>query len=179
MSEEVIQIAKPVKIETVAQITALLEKSSAVILTDYRGLTMAEVTELRKKLREHGGEVHVVKNTLFRRAAKGTAAEGLEPFTKGPSAATFGSGDPAALAKVLTDFAKDHKQVALKGGLVDGHIYDAAQVKALAKLPTRDVLLAQVMSAINGPATGVAGAMQSVMRKLMGTITAVAEKNAA
>lgn len=174
-----IEIAKAGKVQVVSKVSELLENSNMSILAEYNGLTVAEMTELRRKLREADSELHVVKNTLFHRAAEGKDAAILDPYLEGPLVSIFAKGDIAASAKVLINFAKEHKQLKIKIGEAEGVIYEPDKIVTLSKLPSREVLYAKLMASVNGPTTGVMGVTQSVIRKLMGTIQAVAEKNAA
>jgi large subunit ribosomal protein L10 len=153
------------KAQVVAEIKEKLQSSSGVVLADYRGLTVSQVTQLRAQLRQAGVEYHVLKNTMVRRAAQEVGIEGLDPYLEGPTAVAF-SADPVAPAKVLADFAKSAKTFAIKGGVVEGKVIDMAGVKALADLPSREVLLAQVLRGMQAPLTGMANVLQGPIRKM-------------
>jgi large subunit ribosomal protein L10 len=160
----------------VAEIGALLEKSAGAILTDYRGLTVSEITELRKRLREQGAEYHVVKNTLFRRALNN--GEGLNPFLEGPTAVAFALEDPVGPAKVLVDFIREKRKVAVKAGYIDGRVYTADQMTALSKLPSKQVLLGQAVGAIQSPMSGLVFTLQGVISKFVYTLQSIADQKA-
>jgi large subunit ribosomal protein L10 len=135
-------MARPDKVAEVAALAEQFRSSSAVVLTEYRGLTMAELSQLRRAL---GRDVSytVVKNTLARRAASDAGADALLDSLSGPSAIAFVSGDPVEAAKGLRDFGKAHPALVLRGGLLDGRYLDAAEVTKLADLESREVLLAK------------------------------------
>lgn len=153
------------KAQVVAEIKEKLQSSSGVVLADYRGLTVSQVTQLRAQLRQAGVEYHVLKNTMVRRAAHEVGIEGLDPYLEGPTAVAF-SADPVAPAKVLADFAKTVKTFAIKGGIVEGKVVDMAGIKTLADLPSREVLLAQVLRGMQAPLTGMANVLQGPIRKM-------------
>ncbi len=165
------------KVENVAELRELVGQTQAAILTDYRGLSVAELTELRKKLRDSDTEFRVVKNTLFRRAAAGLLpVDQLDEHLSGPTAIGFAKGDPVGAAKVLVDFARDHKAMSLKAGVLGGRVYDAAQVEALSKTPPRDVLIAQMLGSLNGPISGFVGTLGGIISNFVFTLQAVADK---
>lgn len=151
----------------VSEIKEKFQQSSGVVLADYRGLTVAQVTQLRARLRKAGVEYRVLKNTLVRRAADEIGVEGLESFLKGPTALAF-SEDPVAPAKILLDFAKENKlkSFQIKAGVLEGRVIGAEGVKALADLPSREVLLAMVLRGMQAPLTGMANVLQGPIRKM-------------
>jgi large subunit ribosomal protein L10 len=157
-------MARPEKVAVVEEIAEKLSKSQLAILTDYRGLNVKDITELRKKLREAGVEYKVVKNTLTTLAARKLELTDLEPHLVGPTAVAFGYDDPVAPAKILSDFAQEHKELELKVGVLEGKVIDAEALNDLAKLPNREVLLAMLLGAMQGPIGGFA-------RVLAGPIT--------
>lgn len=167
------------KKQVVDDIKDKLEKSQGAVLTDYRGLNVAEVTELRTKLREAGIEFKVLKNTLTRIAAHQIGLEDLDPYLEGPTAIAFGVDDPVAPAKILSDFAKTHKALDIKAGILENKVIDFEGVKALADLPPREVLLARVLGGMQGPMYGFAGSLQGVLRKFVYALDAVREKKSA
>ena len=132
----------------VAEIKEKMVAAKSIVLIDYRGLTVAEVTELRSQCRKAGVEYAVLKNTMVNLAAKEAGIEGLEGFLKGPTAVAFGMEDAVAPAKVLTEFIKKTKKTEVKCGLLDGQILDAAGVEALAAIPSREVLIAKIMGSM-------------------------------
>jgi len=163
---------KELKQQIVSEIKAKFENSSSVVLTDYRGLNVAQVTELRKKMREAGVEYRVLKNTMIRFAAHELGLEGLDPYLEGPTAVAF-SADPVAPAKIIYDFAKDNKQLEIKVGVLDGKVIDVAQVKALAELPSREELLAKVLGGMQAPLYGLASVLSGTLRSFVYALDAV------
>lgn len=149
----------------VQEIKSKLEKAQAVILADYQGLNVEEDTELRKKLREAGVEYKVYKNTLTILALKEIGIEGLDEFLKGPVSMAISYDDPTAPARVLNDFAKDHKKLELKAGLVQGEVYDLDKVKKLAAIPSREVLLAKLLGSFKAPLSNLAYLLNAVKEK--------------
>ncbi|MFZ5942519.1 MAG: 50S ribosomal protein L10 [Bacillota bacterium] len=154
------------KKQLVAEMTERFNGAKSVIITDYRGLNVAEVTELRSKLREAGVDYRVVKNTLLKIAANNAGISGTEEYFQGPTAVAFGLEDAVSPAQVLSKFAKDHKNLEIKGGILEGKMIGVNQVKALADLPSREVLLGQVASAFQAPIVGLVNVLQGPIRKL-------------
>lgn len=136
------------------EVRATLERSNIAIVTHYRGLSVGEMTELRRKFREAGAEFRVVKNTLARRAAQGTEFEALEPLLTGPSGLATGP-DPVVPAKVLADFAKTHPKLQMVGGVMGGRTVTPEAIQSLAKLPSREVLLGQLVGVMGAPMRGL------------------------
>ena len=134
---------KPEKVERVAELKARIEGSDALLLTEYRGLTVSEITELRRSLDEGGASFAVVKNTLMRRAASAAGMSELEDLLSGPSAITFVDGDPVAAAKSVVKATKQFPALVLKGAYMDGKLLSADDAKALAELESREVMLSQ------------------------------------
>ncbi|AFM39546.1 ribosomal protein L10 [Desulfosporosinus acidiphilus SJ4] len=155
------------KSQVVAEIKEKFQQSTGVVLADYRGLTVAEVTKLRTQLRQAGVEYKVLKNTLVRRAAQEVGVEGLETYLEGPTALAF-SKDPVAPAKILMDFAKANKlkNFAIKAGVLEGKVIGPEGVKELADLPSREVLLAMVLRGMQAPLAGMANVLQGPIRKM-------------
>ena len=155
------------KSQVVAEIKEKFQQSAGVVLADYRGLTVAEVTQLRNQLRQAGVEYKVLKNTLVRRAAQEVGVEGLEAYLEGPTALAF-SADPVAPAKVLSDFVKTNKlkTFQIKAGVVEGRVVGPERVKDLAELPSREVLLAMVLRGMQAPLAGMANVLQGPIRKM-------------
>ncbi|MDI6880500.1 MAG: 50S ribosomal protein L10 [Desulfitobacteriaceae bacterium] len=152
------------KAKLVAEIREKFDKATGVVLADYRGLTVAQVTRLRADLRQADVEYRVLKNTLVRRAANEVGVKGLDPYLEGPTALAF-SADPVAPAKVLSDFAKTNKNFKIKAGILEGRVIGPDGVKALADLPPREVLLAQVLRGMQAPLSGMANVLQGPIRK--------------
>lgn len=154
----------------VAEIREKMEKAQGLILSEYQGLTVEQDTELRKKLREAGVEYRVYKNTLVTLAAKELGIEGLEKHLQGPVSIAFGYEDPTAPARVLADFAKSNKKLELKAGYVQGVVYDTAQVKELAAIPPRDVLIAKLLGSFKAPLSNLAYLLNAIAEKKQGEV---------
>lgn len=137
----------------VEELSALWAGSSCGIIVHYRGLTVAQLTDLRRKLREAGGNIRVVKNTLARRAVQAIGFKSAESLLKGPSAVAAGK-DPVAVAKVITEFVKKNDKMVLIGGVLDGKKITPAEINALASLPSREVLLAKMVGSLQSPISG-------------------------
>lgn len=152
------------------------DKSVGVIFTEYRGLSVPQLQDLRKSLKEKGGEIQVVKNTLFARAI-GDAAESLPvEYTSGPTAIAFLYENEAECAKVLADYSTANKNLVIKGGLIDGKVFNDKDVDALSKLPPREVLIAQVIGTIAAPLSMLVGTVEALYATPIRTIGAVADK---
>jgi large subunit ribosomal protein L10 len=164
ISEKVIphREPKPEKVQQVDMLTDLLGRSAGLVVTDYRGLTVAEKADLTRRLREAGAEYHVVKNTLFRRAY-GDHGEDPAAMLEGPTAIAFALEDPVGPAKVVTDFIREKRKGVVKGGIIDGRLFDPAGVEQLSKLPTKAVIMAQVAGALQSPLTSMAFCLQGVL----------------
>jgi large subunit ribosomal protein L10 len=162
----------------VSEIQKRFESSKTVILADYRGLNVEEVTELRKKMREAGIEYKVLKNTMTSRAAKAANIEGLDEYLSGPTALAFSYQDYAAPAKILSDFAKDHKKLELKAGVLDGKVIDFESVKSLANLPSREVLLGKLAGLFQAPARGLVTVLSGPLRNFAYAVEAVRQQKA-
>jgi len=153
------------KQQVVEEVTAKLRGSACTIVTDYRGLNVAQVTELRKKLREAGVEFQVLKNTLVRRATAQAELTELDSALSGPTAIAFSKDDVVAAAKILTQFAKENEALEVKAGVVEGRVVDVAQIKALADLPSREGLLSMLLSVLQAPIRNFALAVKAVAEK--------------
>lgn len=162
----------------VADMAERLGRAEAIILTDFTGLKVEQMTELRAKIRESNQEYLVIKNTLFKLAAAGKDADQLSEFMVGPNGVGISYGEPVDLAKVLVDFAKDNKALDIKNGILDGDLIDAESVKALAKLPDRDTLLAILLGAMNGVSRNLVGVLAATMRDLCGVLKAIEDQKA-
>jgi large subunit ribosomal protein L10 len=153
------------KEKAIAEFTELLRGSTAVIVTQNKGLNSEQVTQLRKASREAGVTLKVVKNTLAIRAAKAAGINGLDPFLTGPTAIAFTKGDFLAPAKVLTKFAKDNDKLVVMGGVMEGKAVDPAEVQTFASLPSKEELVAMLLRTINGPASGLARVINAIVEK--------------
>jgi large subunit ribosomal protein L10 len=169
------------KVETVAEMQTVLDRASGVILTNYRGLTVGEITTLRRALRSTGGEFHVVKNTLFRRALGSDAPDALISLLNGPTAVAIALDDPVATSKTLLTFLRDLKkpEVAVKGGYVSGRVFSPDDVVALSKAPSKQVLQGQVLGTIQAPLTNFVGTLQGVLSEFTRTMQALADQRQA
>jgi large subunit ribosomal protein L10 len=177
MAQDYVIEPAAVKVEIVADLRELLGETKAAIFADYRGLSVAQLTDLRKRLRGANAEFRIVKNTLFRRAADGfMPVDELEPHLTGPTAISFSKGDPIAATKIMVEFVKDHKAISLKAGVVDGRVYGPDQLEALSKIPPREVLIAQMLGAMNAPVSGLVGTLNGILSNFVFTLQAVADK---
>lgn len=167
------------KEQAVADIQQKLAQAQVVILTDYRGLNVSEATKLRSKLREAGVEYKVLKNTLIRIAAHNMGQEGLDTYLEGPTAVAFDYNDPVAPAKILADFMKETKKLEIKAGLLQGKVIDNNAVKALAELPSREVLIAKALGSMQAPLYGLANVLQGNIRNLAYALEAVRQQKEA
>lgn len=152
------------KVQTVQEIAGKFRESKSAVLTDYRGLTVKQVTELRKLCREAGVDLKVYKNTLARRATAEVGVTGLDEYLTGPTAVAF-ANDEVTAAKILNDFAKKNDKLEIKAGVVDGTVMNEAQIKVLANLPSREGLLSMLLSVLQAPMRGFALAVKAVAEK--------------
>jgi len=150
------------KQQLVQAIADRISRSKSLIITDYRGLNVAEATELRKQLRDAGIEFQVLKNTLSRRAAEQVELAGLNEYLVGPTAIAFSYDDVVAPAKILNDYARKHKALELKGGVVEGRVVSSKDVESLANLPSREGLLSMLLSVMQAPMRNFAYAVQQI-----------------
>lgn len=153
-----------------------LEKNGDFILADYRGLTAKEITELRKKVREGGFKFTVVKNTLMRLIMGKLKVKGMDEYLNDPTALVNGGGELATGAKILVDYSREHKAIKVKAGMLGGSVLDGAQVRELAALPSREVLIGMVAGAFNAPIGGFATALNSIIRGVATVLDAVCKK---
>ena len=173
-------MARPEKEKTVQELTEKFKKAKAVYLTDFTGLDVIRTTELRKKLREQSVEYLVVKNTLAQLAAKNAGYDMLLDYLTGPTGMAFGVTDPIIPAKVLMDFIKDDTiKLSVKVGVVEGKMVTPKEVKQLALLPTRDVLLSQILAGFQAPIAGFVGVLGGILQKFVGTVDAIAKQREA
>jgi large subunit ribosomal protein L10 len=170
------EMAQPEKEAIVAELKEKLSRAEAMILTDYRGLTVAEITELRRRLREAGIEYRVAKNTLTRLAVSEKVDTALDPYLVGPTALAFAYEDPVAPAKILVEFAKGKKALKIKGAILADKVIDAAGVQALAQLPPYEVLVAQLLGQLQGPMRGLATVLSGPQRGLAIALDAIREQ---
>lgn len=169
-------VARPEKVQGVEALRGQLGSSAAAILTDFRGLNVGEIAQLRGKLREAGVEYKVVKNTLLQRAAQSLGVTGLEPFLQGPTAVAFSRTDPVGPARILLEYIRQMRKLEVKGGLVEGRIMTASQIKSLADLPSRPQLLALALGSMRAPLVGLAGALTGLQRNLVYALDQIRKK---
>jgi large subunit ribosomal protein L10 len=167
------------KEQTVSEIKDRFARANAVILVDYRGLSVKELQGLRVKLRESGSELRVYKNTLTEIAMRELAMPDLGSLLEGPSAFTFCYGDPVAPAKALVAYQKDHHALELKGGLIEHSVTDAAGVKALASLPSREELLAKLLGTMINPVGGFVRVLAGPAGAFARVLQSIADQKAA
>ena len=167
---------KAEKIERVGELKERIEGSDALLLTDYRGLTVSDITELRRSLAEGGTRFSVVKNTLMQRAAVDASIDAIESMLDGPTAVAFVAGDPVAAAKKVVDAAKRFPTLILKGGYMDGRVLSADEAKALADLEPREVMLSKVAGLLKSEMSRAAAAFVSAQSKFLSLLEAYKEK---
>jgi large subunit ribosomal protein L10 len=166
---------RPEKVAVVDEVRSRLDAASASVVTEYRGLTVAELADLRRSLTAAGGDYKIYKNTLVRLAIAGGGHQVLDDLLVGPTAIAFVHGDVSAVAKALRDFSRTNPHLVVKGGLLDGNALTAAELGTLADLPSREVLLARVAGAIAAPLRQLAGLMEALPRNLAYGLSALAD----
>lgn len=164
---------KAFKQEKIEDIRKTAQKAKVAIVSDYRGLTVEEITDLRRKLQAEKGDYVVLKNTLAKIAFKDTVLEGVEEYLKGPTAIAFGFEDQVSPAKVLTKFIKDKKKTEIRGGILDGKLLNPDEVKDLSNLPSKEELYAKILGSLNSPASGIVYSINAVMSSLVRAIDEV------
>lgn len=166
------------KEQIVQEIKEKLETSPSVVLADYRGLNVGQVTTMRAELRNEGIEFKVLKNSLISLAAQEIGIEGLEVYLEGPTAVAFAKEDPVAPAKILMKYTRQFKALELKGGVVEGKTADLEAIKALAELPSREELLAQVLRGMQAPLSGFASVLSGTLRNFVYVLEEVRKQKA-
>ena len=156
-----VELKKPI----VEEISANIKDAQSVVLVDYRGLTVEQDTNLRKQLREAGVVYKVYKNTMMNFAFKGTSCEELAPYLEGPSAVAISATDATAPARILCKFAKEADKLEVKGGMVEGLVYDAKGIEQIAKIPSREELLSKLLGSIQSPIANFARVMNQLAEK--------------
>lgn len=169
-------MARPEKVQAVEQITERFSNAEGVILTEYRGLTVGEMAELRAALREADADYKVLKNTLARIAVREVGHEDLVGMLEGPTAIAFANRDPAAVAKALDEAAKKFPVLVIKGGLLAGKVITAEQAQELAKLEPREVQLAKIAMMMNSPVQQLANVISALLRDLGSMLAQVADQ---
>lgn len=167
------------KQQYVAELKESLASACVGVIVSYKGITVAEDTKLRKDLREAGDTYRVVKNTLLSRALKDAGIEGLDHVLEGTTAIAYSSDNYVSGAKILSAFAEKNKTFEIKAGFVDGAAVDAAAVKELAELPSKEILVAKALGGLNAPITGFVTVLNGTLKGLVVALNAIAEKQAA
>lgn len=171
-SEKVLNSKK----QQVEELTATLKESNVGVLVNYSGINVEQDTKLRKQLREANCSYKVVKNTLLSRAFKEAGIDGLEDALNGTTALAVAKDDYTSAPKILSECAKDVESFTVKGGFIDGDVVDSNQIEALAKLPSKEVLIAQALGGLNGPIQGFANVLSGTLRGLVIALNAIAEQ---
>jgi large subunit ribosomal protein L10 len=166
------------KVRAVEEFAGVLKDAQGVVLSDFTGLTVSAAMELRRKCRDSGVHYQVVKNTLAKRALEGMGMQALEPLLEGPNAWAVHPTDQVAAAKVIAEFAKTHEALKIRGGFMEGRLLQIEDIQDLAQLPGREVLLSQVLSAMQSPMSGFAGALTALLRGFATALDAHAKKRA-
>jgi large subunit ribosomal protein L10 len=167
------------KKEQVKRLAQELAKSEISILVDYKGLDVLKMTDLRSRLRKEGVQIEVVKNTLLSRASEGTDAALMKKFYKGPNAIILSTDDPVAPAKVLVDFAKDNDKLEIKAGALSGKLLSLEEIKQLAKMPSREELLGQLVRTLNAVPTSFVTVISGVPRAFVNVLNAIKDQKEA
>jgi len=165
------------KVQTVTELTEVLSRSKVVIGTEYRGLRVSEITALRRQLREGGIEMHVIKNTLFRRAAQAAGMPEMSPLAEGPTALVIGFDDPIAPVKTLVEYQRTARNAFVaRSAYLDGVIYAGSRLVELATLPPRDTLIAEFAGALQSPIANFVGLLQATVQEFSGLLSARVEQ---
>jgi large subunit ribosomal protein L10 len=160
----------------VENLNSRLSEVEIALIVDYKGLKVEEITQLRNELRKEGSQLQVVKNTLLSMASEGTSVSVIKEYLKGPNAIVTSTVDPVAPAKVLVKFAQDNKKLEIKFGAMNGKILDVEDIKALAKMPPKEVMLAQLLSTMNAVPTSMVRVLSGVPRAFMNVLNAYGEQ---
>ena len=166
----------PQKVAQVEQIREKMADASSAILFDFRGLTVMQMTDLRRKTREAGVDLSVVKNNLLHRAIEGTSFEVMQEHLDGPVSMAISRGDPAVPAKVLNDFVKEVRAGKISGGVVEGEFLDEDKIKVLAELPPREAILGQLVGVMDAQVASLPRVLNAVLTKLLYAIQAIAKQ---
>jgi large subunit ribosomal protein L10 len=164
------------KKKTVDALTKEAKESTGLVVTAFKGLKTTEINEFRQKLRSVRGSYKVVKNSLTRIALKNAGMDALADALKGPSAIVIEKGDPVATIKVVFDFAKSHENIKIQAGILDGRVLNGQELKAISTLPSREVLIAQLLGTLQAPMVNLVSVLQAPMRELVSVLDQVAKK---
>jgi len=166
----------PQKERVVEEITEQLKQAKGIYLTDFTGLDVEQITQLRSNFRGAGVEYRVVKNSLTRLSANKAGMDNIVDYLTGPTALAFGIDDSVAPARIIAEFAKQHNKPQIKIGLVEGELVDSGSIDSIIKIPSREVLLSQVVGAFSAPISGFVGTLKSLLQSFVGTLDALREK---
>jgi large subunit ribosomal protein L10 len=169
-------LADELKEQQVKELHDKFSRARAGIFADYKGLSVQEITELRRMLREAGVEFKVVKNTLAVIAAKGTAFESASKYFVGPTSMAVSYNDPLAPAKIMVSYAKKDEKLNIKAGVVEGSLIELEGIKRLSELPSKEVLIARALASMKSPAANLVGVLQGLVRKFVYTLKAIETK---
>lgn len=169
-------MARPDKEAAVKELEEEFSKAKSMVMTDYIGLDVAEMTELRDKLRDAGVDYKVVKNTLAKIAANNSDLSEINDFFRGPTAIAFGIEDVVSPAKILDEFAEDHEVLEIKGGYLNGQVISKEKVESLAKIPSREELLAKAFSSMKAPISGLVNVLSGNMRNLVSVLSQIKDQ---
>ena len=160
------------KEQTISELQKQIERYKGAVLANFRGLNVGQFNQIRQRLREERISFHVVKNTLMKRASKGTDLEKITPYFEGPTAMAVSYGNPVALLKIFLDFAKTQPALEIKVGLIEGEVIVPGEMKSVASMPSREILLAQILGGIQMPASQVGGVIHSLFQQVLGVLEA-------
>jgi large subunit ribosomal protein L10 len=164
------------KEQVISDLSERIKGFRAAVLTNYRGLHVEQLNHLRQRLREEKISYHVIKNTLMKLASRGTDLEKLDNYFEGPTAIAISYGDPVLLSKILSEFIKTQPFLEIRVGLIQGRVASPEEVKALATMPSREVLLGQILGGIQGPASQLGAVLYRAIQQVLGTIQARADQ---
>lgn len=167
------------KKELVQKLNSQLAESEIALIVDYKGLNVESITQLRNELRKEGARLEVVKNTLLSMASEGTSVSAIKDFLKGPNAIVTSKDDPVAPAKVLVKFAENNQKLEIKAGAMNGKALNIDEIKALAKMPPKEVLLAQALSAMNAVPTAMVRVLVEIPRSFLYVLNAIGDQKKA
>jgi large subunit ribosomal protein L10 len=167
---------KQIKIDVVDSVKDRLSRAKSIVMTDYRGLTVGEMTDLRNRLRKEGVEYKIIKNRLAKIALRDSNMNTMDESLKGMTAIAFGMKDPVAPAKVLTAYAKENAKLKLTGGLMDGNVLDVNALQQLASVPSREVLLGRLLGSLTSPVQKLAFGLNATVAQIAYVLDAVARK---
>ena len=160
------------KEQTISELQKQIGQYKGAVLANFRGLNVAQFNQLRQRLREEKISFHVVKNTLMKLASKGTDLEKINPYFEGPTAMAISYGNPVSLIKIFLDFVKTQPALEIKVGLIEGEVIVPGEMKNVASMPSREVLLAQILGGIQMPASQIGGVIHSLFRQVLGVLEA-------